>query len=251
MRSTITGLARRVLMSSYGCQLVTYSYLASWLPVWFVLVSYICHCHRCHCLKMVCMNCDQQTPHFRSFWLIVMFLWLFVQQHQGGCQYSGGSTGLPSQTQHPLATKHWIWTIWAVSPHICNVNSLWRGASNTDRHRQTDRQAGRQGGRQGGRQAGRQAGRHTSKEIPTCTYLISINYVGVFRCYMHYLRIIKALSFQLTVWGRAWGEAVLLESFTQTFALLRIWQSQPCDLPLGLSCWHHWRPEFLRGTHRT
>ena len=77
--------------------------------------------------------------------------------------------------------------------YICNVNSLWRGASNTltETDRQTDRQAGRQGGRQ--------AGRHTSKEIPTCTYLISINYVGVFRCYMHYLRIIKALSFQLTV----------------------------------------------------
>ena len=44
-------------------------------------------------------------------------------------------------------------------------------------------------------QTGRQAGRHTSKEIPTCTYryLISINYyVDVFRCYMHYLRIMKA-----------------------------------------------------------
>ena len=74
-----------------------------------------------------------------------------------------------------------------------------------------------------------------------------MNYVCVFECYMHCLRIIKALSCQLTVGHSlvicpshvslksAWDEAVLLESFTQTFVLLKIWQSQPCDLPLGLT----------------
>ena len=46
--------------------------------------------------------------------------------------------------------------------YICNVNSLWRGASNTltDTDRQTDRQAGRQGGRQAGRQAHEQRNTH-------------------------------------------------------------------------------------------